>query len=315
MNVEGFRTDVLAEPATLDAMLASYTGHALPALEGRRVVLIGMGSSRFAALTAAAELRRRGIAAVVEYASTGAPTPPAPDVTAIGISASGRTPETVEALARHRGRSQTLAMTNHPDADLAAAGDDVLPLLAGTEEGGIACRSFQTTLALLYLLAGVPAERLRAAPRVQEEMLMSADGWLDPLLALVEGAHTVYTVAPAERISSALESALMLREAPRVPADATETGDWLHVDVYLTKHPGYRALLFPGSRFDAGLMKWAREREASVVAIGSPVDGAALRVPLDGAADPVVVSLVEVSVVELLAAEWWRRRLAGGAMP
>ena len=314
MNVEGFRADVLAEPATLSAMLDEYSRRDLPELSGS-VVLIGMGSSRFAALSAAAELRRRGVTAVAEYASTGLPTPPGADVTAIAISNSGRTAETVEALARHRGTSRTIAITNFPDRELAAVADEVLPLLAGEEAGGVSSRSFQTTLALLYLLAGVEAGELRPAVESQDALLSGAADWLDPLIELLAPAHTVYTVAPAERISSALESALMLREGPRVPADATETGDWLHVDVYLSKYPGYRALLFGGSRFDAGVMEWARERASSIVAIGAPVDGAALHVPFAGADDRLVASLVETSAVELLAAEWWSRRLAAGEMP
>lgn len=107
----------------------------------------------------------------------------------------------------------------------------------------------------------------------------------------------------------------MLREGPRVPADASETGDWLHVDVYLSKCAGYRALLFGGSRFDAGVLRWARERESTIVVVGRPVDDAALTVPFERADDPLVASLVETSVVELAAAEWWRRRLAAGTMP
>ena len=314
MNVEGFRADVLAEPETLDAMLDEYSRRDLPRLTSR-VVLIGMGSSRFAALTAAAELRRRGVAAVAEYASTGLSTPPGEDVTAIAISASGRTAETVEVLARHRGRSRTIAITNFPDRVLAGVADEVLPLLAGEEEGGVSSRSFQTTLALLYLLAGVEAGRLRPAVESQHALLTGVADWLEPLLELLAPAHTVYALAPAERISSALESALMLREGPRVPADAAETGDWLHVDVYLSKHPGYRALLFGGSRFDPGVMDWARERDSSIAAIGIPVEGAALHVPFAGADDRLVASLVETSAVELLAAEWWSRRLAAGEMP
>lgn len=313
MNVEGFRADVLSEPDTLAHVLDDHA--ALRALSAERVVFIGMGSSRFAALTAAAELRRRGAWAVAEHASSGAPVPPGSGVLAVGISASGRTPETVEALARHRGTSRTLAITNFPDRELGAVADEVLPLGAGEELGGIACKTFQATLAVLWLLAGVPAERLRPAAHAQLTLLESAGAWLPPLLEVLDGARTVYAIAPAERISSSLEAALMLREAPRLPADATETGDWLHVDVYLTKHPGYRALLFPGSRFDADVMKWAGERSATIVAVGRPVEGAALAVPFPHADDPVVASLVEVSVVELLAAEWWARRLAAGAMP
>jgi glucosamine--fructose-6-phosphate aminotransferase (isomerizing) len=287
----------------------------LGSLDGRRVVLIGMGSSRFAALPVAAALRAQGIPAVAELASTGRPTPPGDDVVAIAISASGTTEETVEALERHRGVSRTVAVTNHPGAALTGGADVVLPLLAGEETGGVSCRTFQATVALGHLLAGEEAGRLLAAPEAQAVLLDSRGTWLDPLLHNLGGAHTVHTIAPDERIASALESALMFREGPRVAADATETGDWLHVGVYLTKHPGYRALLFPGSRYDAGVMRWVRERASTVVAVGEPAAGAAQVIPYPLADDPVIASLVETSVAELAAAEWWRRRLADGTMP
>jgi len=320
MNADAFRDDVLSEPATLADMLDAYTGAASPlrelgSLDGHRVVLTGMGSSRFAALPAAAALRARGVHAVAELASTGVPTPPGDDVVAIGISASGSTEETVEALARHAGVSRTVAITNDPDGALASGADVVLPLLAGDETGGVSCKTFQTTVALLHMLAGARPDDLLAAPDVQAGLFESAGFWLEPLLHNLGGAHTVYTIAPDERIASALEAALMFREGPRVAADATETSDWLHVDVYLTKHAGYRALLFPGSRFDAGVMRWARERASTVVAIGEPVGGAALSIPYEGAADPLIASLVETSVAELAAAEWWQQRVAAGAMP
>lgn len=320
MDAAGFRNDVLGEPAALEAMLATYAGDASPLrdlgpLDSRRVVLIGMGSSRFAALDIATALRARGITAVAELASTGVPTPPGEDVVAIAISASGATEETVEALGRHSGMSRTVAATNHPDGPLARAAQVVLPLLAGEETGGVSCRTFQATVALGHLLAGIDPGRLQAAPEAQAALLDSRASWLDALLHNLGGAHTVYAIAPDERSASALESALMFREGPRVPADACETGDWLHVDVYLSKHPGYRALLFPGSRFDAGVMEWARERASTIVAVGEPVPGAAQTIPYPLAEDPVIASLVETSVAELAAAEWWLRRLAEGTMP
>lgn len=164
MNADAFWSDVLGEPAALAAMLDAYAARdsplrALPALACRRVVLIGMGSSRFAALPAAAALRARGVHAVAELASTGVPTPPSEDLVAIAISASGATEETVEALARHAGRSHTVAITNHPDRALAEPAEVVLPLLAGEETGGVSCRTFQTTVALLHLIAGAPRRR------------------------------------------------------------------------------------------------------------------------------------------------------------
>ena len=114
-------------------------------------------------------------------------------------------------------------------------------------------------------------------------------------------------VAPAERFSSAEQSALMLREAPRIRATACETGDWLHVDVYLTRPPGYRAILFPGSRYDDDFFDWIEQRECAVVAVGRRTARAALTVAYPSAGDPVVDLLVETSAVELIAAELWAR--------
>src|SRR5207248_2156941 len=80
----------------------------------------------------------------------------------------------------------------------------------------------------------------------------------------------VHVLAPAERMGAAEQSALMLREVPRVPAYACETGDWSHVDVYLTKRPGYRALVLAGSRYEAELMEWAAKRRFTVASVGAP---------------------------------------------
>ncbi len=99
----------------------------------------------------------------------------------------------------------------------------------------------------------------------------------------------------------------MFREAPRIAADGCETGDWLHVDLYLTKHPGYRALLFTGSRYDPEVLTWARERACAIVAVGRTIEGAALHIAVPD--DPLVAVLVETMVAELAASELWRRRL------
>ena len=106
-------------------------------------------------------------------------------------------------------------------------------------------------------------------------------------------------LAPAERIGSAEQSALMLREVPRVRADACETGDWSHVDVYLSKAPGLGLLLLRGSAWEGEVMVWAEKRGCPVVTVGGPLPGAALDVPVPGGGDPVVRSLVEGRVAEL----------------
>ena len=326
MDADQFFDDVLREPETLDALLDAYAGTRVGALSplavlgddplaGRRVTMIGMGSSRFAALPVAATLRSAGVAAVAEHSSAVEQTAPGADVLAIGISATGKTPETVAALERHRGVSRTVAITNDPDGPLAAAADVVLPMLAGDERGGVACRTFQATVAILRLLAGADPSRLRRAVAAQRALLDARGDWLEPLLEVLARAHTVYAVAPAERLSSALQSALMFREGPRVPADAAETGDWTHVDVYLSKHAGYTALVFGGSRFDPALMEWAGPRGSTIVAVGPAIDGASMHLDFDGSEDPLVASLVETSIAEVAAAVWWRRRLDADQMP
>lgn len=320
MNPDGFLADVLDEPATLDRVLASADVGALRAAiaKARIVVLLGMGSSRFAALTAAARMRAAGIAAVVEYASTDVPTRPGADVLAIGISATGNSEETVNALAAHHGTSRTVAITNAPDGGrLAAHADLLVPLNAGAETGGVACKTFQATLAVLLLAAGIDADALRPAAPAQQALLDARADWLDPLLGHLDAARTTYMISPAARISSALQSALMLREGPRVPADATETGDWSHVDVYLNKYPNYTALLFPGSTYDAEAIDWLTQRASNVITIGRPAPKltALQHIPYNNADDDLVASLVDVTVAELTAATWWRHRLAVDQMP
>ena len=319
MNPDGFLADVLDEPATLERVLDAADVAELRAAiaAARLVVLTGMGSSRFAALTAAARLRANGVAAVVEHASTDSPTRPGPDVLAIGVSATGNSAETLAALERHRGVSRTVAITN--GGALAGLTDLAVPLNAGTEAGGVACKTFQATLAVLLLAAGVEQDALRPAVAAQRQLLAARGEWLEPALALLAGDDedraTTYFLAPASRLSSSLQSALMLREGPRVPADATETGDWSHVDGYLTKHPNYRAVLFGGSPYDAEALDWMAQRDASFIAVGRPVPGAALHVGFPHAEDPLVAALVDVTVAELVAATWWRRRVDAGRMP
>jgi hypothetical protein len=182
---------------------------------------------------------------------------------------------------------------------------------AGPEDGGVACRSFQHTLALLLALEDRLAGKTRTVGTVRgaadatEDLLARRGDWLPRARDLLTSTGQAFTIAPAERIASAEQGALMLREGPRLVADACETGDWLHVDVYLTKPLDYRALLFAGSRFDAAVMGWVAERGATVVAIGGDPPGAAATVRYPGDDDRDVATLTEVLVPELIAASAW----------
>ena len=92
------------------------------ARRARRVLFLGMGSSRFAALDAATLLRSHGVEATAEMASTGLPQPPTADTLVLAISASGGSAETVTALRRHVGTSMVVGLTARPDSPIATGG-------------------------------------------------------------------------------------------------------------------------------------------------------------------------------------------------
>ena len=308
MNVEGFEADIRSQPEALSRVADRYGNAGLERLlSARRLLFIGMGSSRYAADTAVAQLRSSGVDAHSELASSGTPQPPSGDTVAVVISASGDSQETVEALHRHSGTSRVVAITNRADSRLAEAADEAVDVLAGPEQGGIACRSFACTQAVLGLMCGAGGEQLKRAAESARALIEARGEWLAPLADLVEGRAGVWVSGPAERFGSVQQSALMLREAPRIVAGACETGDWLHVDVYLTKRPGYTLLLLPGSRFDQELLGWRAQREFEVVSVGRALEGVSMAVPFPDAEDHVTAVLVETIVAELLAAELWRR--------
>ena len=280
-----------------------------------RVLFLGMGSSTFAAGVAAARLRAAGLDAVADLASSDLLPPPDSRTLVVAISASGSSRETLEAAHRYLGRSRVVALTNVEDAPLARGTDLVVPMLAGPERGGVACRTFQHTVALLMLLvdrlaggagAASVATAVNAAADASDDLLRRRPTWLPGVTDILASPHLCAAVAPARRLSSAQQAALMLREGPRRPAVACETGEWSHVDVYLTKTTDYRMLLFPGSTWEDELLKWTAERGARIVAVGGDVAQAEAVVRYPGDHDDDVRLLTEVLVAELVAASLWQ---------
>ena len=117
-----------------------------------------------------------------------------------------------------------IAVTNDPAGPLARTADVVVPLHAGVESSGIACRSFRATIAALALLAGAGQPRRPACgtPWRRSGRL----GWLDetaPAFAdVLDGAPSIDILAGASMVGGQA-GASMLREAPRLPARAYET--------------------------------------------------------------------------------------------
>lgn len=310
MKAAEFLADLEAKPAVLRGLADQLDTVVWPMETGGRILLTGMGSSWFAAETAARHLRRAGVQAVAELASVEASYPPDPSLTVVGISASGTSKETLQLLRAHHGTSRTIAFTNTTTAELPA--DHIVAMHAGDEAGGVACRSYLHSLVMLLQmerqltgnLADLP-ERVSRAADAAASLLDRREQWLSPVHQMLAGPNGTWLLAPAERLANAMQGALMVREGPRGAADGCETGDWNHVDVYLTKSLDYRALVFTGSRFDADAVRWMRERRSRFVSIGGHLPGAEHEVRYDGDDDPIVALLTEVLVPELVSAHWW----------
>jgi fructoselysine-6-P-deglycase FrlB-like protein len=275
-----------------------------------RVVLLGMGSSHSANLVAAARLRAGGVDAVAELASSDLLPRVRPDDLVVAVSASAGSAETLDAVDR---LGLDVAVVANRPGPLTEPALRTVWMDAGEERGGVACRSFQHTLALLLELerhlTGGRDVPLGEAATATEHLLATRDDWRPRLAELLLGPDGTHVVAPARRISSAQQSALMLREGPRLRASACETGDWSHVDVYLTKTTDYRMLLLGGSRWEPQLLDWTTQRGSTVVAVGADVPDTAyaLRYPHDE--DDDVRLLTETLVAELLAAYAWREKV------
>jgi fructoselysine-6-P-deglycase FrlB-like protein len=318
------REDIEGGPSALGDLLDAYDASDSPLGDvGERpgaIAFTGLGSSRYAAMTAAPEARRAGIPAWAELASTSAPTPPADARVLVAISASGRTRETVEAARRFRAGGSVIAVTNEVDSPLASEADRVLPLLAGREGAGIATRTFRATVAVLALLIrrwsshpdgsrdpnGPTASSLRSSVDALRAVMDSRDRWLVPAADLLDRAIAIDVLGDEADAALVHQAALMLREAPRLPAVGHDTADWLHTAVYLAL-PGHRALLFTGTELDAEVVTTIRRRGGETIVVGAPVDGAALTIETPIVDGPFARAIVASVVAELLSAELWAR--------
>lgn len=313
MNPELFQQDIAAKPAALQRLAAQVSsGQLWPEWSvDARILFLGMGSSHYANAICAARLRSVGVVATAELASSGLlPTLREQDIV-IAVSASGGSEETLAATQSVAGRCPIIAVTNTPGSPITELAQHTLLMHADPERGGVACRSFQHTLALHLALISRwdrsvdVVDLLGKAAEACGDLVASSPRWLPDVSALLLGPDGTAMVAPAHRLSSAQQSALMLREGPRRPAIACETGDWSHVDVYLTKTTDYRMLLFPGSLWEANLLRWTTERASTVVCVGADLPGSTLSLRYVHDDNDDVRLLSEVTVAELLAAATW----------
>jgi fructoselysine-6-P-deglycase FrlB-like protein len=314
----GFADDLHRKPEVLHRLATTlaagnpWADVVPPGVE--RVVLLGMGSSTYAGGVAAARMRADGLVATSGLASSRLLPRWDVDTLVVATSASGGSVETLDALSRLPQAVHTIALTNTPGSAIAAHCGAVVDLGAEPEVGGVACRSYQHTLALLLALechltgrdTAALAASVAAAASASAHLIDTESDWCPEVSELLLGPSGTHLAAPAHRFCSAQQGALMLREGPRLPAVGCETGDWSHVDVYLTKTTDYRLLVFAGSAWEPQLAEWTTARGSTVVGVGGSVPGASYELRYPGDADDDVRLLTEVLVPELVAARAWQ---------
>ncbi|MGV8969210.1 MAG: SIS domain-containing protein [Microbacteriaceae bacterium] len=316
MDTTRFYDDLVRIPEKLTA-LAGLVRAGLPGLDrlpsSTRILIVAMGSSAYAAETVARDARAAGMSVTVELASATVLPKPAPDLLVIAVSATGGSVEVLAAAAPYAGTGRLVAITNRADSALATLADHVVELAAGVEVSGISARTFRHTfivLAEVLIALGAefswsPAAVASASAEANAALMESRGEWLAPVSATLLGPSGTFVISPADRFSSAKQSSLMLREVPRRPAWGSETGDWSHVDVYLTKTLDYRALLFAGSEWDDQAVQWMTERGSTLVAVGRDMDYALHSIRYPGDQDRMTAALSELLVAELVAWDWF----------
>lgn len=170
------------------------------------------------------------------------------DTLVIGISQSGETRDTVNAmkLARERG-ARTLAITNLMGTQITREADAVLYTRCGLEIGVAASKTFTAQAALLSLLALKLAAVRRTLPQEQIDYILDRLHELpDKIAAFLAGNHPIDDIAQRyyDRpfflylgrhigLPVALEGALKLKEISYIPTEAYSAGEMKHGPIAL----------------------------------------------------------------------------------
>jgi glucosamine--fructose-6-phosphate aminotransferase (isomerizing) len=198
------------------------------ALEGE-IVLVGSGSSLFAAQLGAIALRRRGVTAHAVAATEAQGDAKAyQHRVVVAISQSGRSSDVLRALDALQ-PSRTIALTNTIDSPLAARAGMTIDIVAGPEE------AIPATKILLGAASLVAGEHSRDAD-VLIHTAQTIGAWLggsgvDPVVrasVAIAARHDVMVLGTDYGAPIAREAALKFKEATYLHAEGFEAGEFRH---------------------------------------------------------------------------------------
>jgi len=312
-NITGLVSDINNLPNLLIDLSSKRIFENFSLSKNQLLYMVGMGSSYFAAQDAARYLRSVGYLAIAEIASAETPSSFPENTLVIAISASGNSVEVLKFVEKIPSNVKTIALTREQNSKLAKVVDEVILLPIKEETGGVSIWSYRATSIALFqiienlgLFSSVKESIVNASKEIKK-LLDSKNQWIESFMKLTTSSNGIYLMAPAERYGSALQGALMFREGPKFPADGCETGDWSHVDVYLTKSLDYKALIFSGSIWDQQAIDWLNNRKSSFGSVSKyqPGNIASIEIESD---DLLTQILTELLVPELMACKLWEAK-------
>jgi glucosamine--fructose-6-phosphate aminotransferase (isomerizing) len=165
----------------------------------------------------------------------------------LGISQSGRSPDVVSVVAESRRQGAlTVAITNDPESELAAAADHLVALEAGPEKAVAATKTYLAEIAVVAMLSAALSDdeesrqELAALPAALRSAL-DLEAAIAPMARAWAGESRCAVLARGFQYATAREWALKLKELAYVLADPYSGADFQHGPIALVG-PGFPVL-------------------------------------------------------------------------
>jgi glucosamine--fructose-6-phosphate aminotransferase (isomerizing) len=310
--VSEWREAVGRQPANLAAAAEAFAGAIaevdLERLRRGTIVFAGIGASAHALVPSVLALRaagRRAFALQATELDDGGARELADAF--VLVSQSGASAETVAALEQIDGVPM-IAISARGDSPLARASEAWLPL--GPEpDTPVATLSYTATLQALGMfcdaLLDVTESVWRQLPSLAERVLATSAAMAARLAEDFAGVTALEAVGGGPGLASARETALLAREALRLPATGMETREYLHGPLEAVA-PGFGAVVFGRARERA--LAAAMASFGAQVALVSDHGGegvAGFELP---EVPPVAAAILQILPVQLLVDEVATRR-------
>jgi len=244
-------SETLAAYLASDASDIKLPGEGIDFASINRITMASCGTAYYACLTAKYWFEQMaGLPVEVDFASEFRyRTPPVTDgTTALFVSQSGETADTLAALRYCAGKAQTiLSITNVPESSIARESDLNMPIHAGAEIGVASTKAFTCQLTVLLLLALKAAQArgrlsdeglraklaaLRGLPAILNQAMGVEDAVRSVALRLAKSRDVLF-LGRGLMFPMALEGALKLKEISYIHAEAYASGELKHGPIAL----------------------------------------------------------------------------------